>query len=151
MERYKLPAGRLATIFYKGNPRVDVPVASSDSLGNEKGTLDPDVPPKTSTVMMADETAHIHSVSSHHGRTLSWNNITLDLKAQGEVRRLLDGLSGKLQRTAICSPHKQALTGSSHAGFAEPGQLTALMGASGAGKVCSTGFPHDRLIDHMQY
>ncbi|EXJ78566.1 hypothetical protein A1O1_08967 [Capronia coronata CBS 617.96] len=42
----------------------------------------------------------------------TWRNVTLDIKIQGEPRRLLDGISG----------------------WVKPGTLTALMGTSGAGK-----------------
>ncbi|KAI3332377.1 ABC transporter PeaB1 [Xylariaceae sp. AK1471] len=110
MERYKLPAGRLATIFYKTEPKAVALMTSSDTSDREKGTeTDEDVPPKGPELVTAQA---LHAVSSHNGRSLAWRNITLDLKAHGEERRLLDELSG----------------------FVEPGQLTALMGASGAGK-----------------
>lgn len=137
MERYKLPAGRLVTIFYTGNPSIEVAVTSSSASGEEKGTTDPDVPPQTTTVVAEDD-AHTETMSSHDGRTLSWKNITLELKTQGEVKRLLDGLSGKLTIKLASSPWDFGLTGLSLTGFAEPGQLTALMGASGAEKVSST-------------
>ncbi|KAK0634251.1 ABC transporter PeaB1 [Bombardia bombarda] len=116
MERYKLPAGRLATIFFKAEPKAFAAVSTDSSLhssDHEKGSIDDkDVPPRTSEVMVAPEKHALQSVTSHNGRTLAWKNITLELKVDGGSRRLLDGLSG----------------------FVEPGQLTALMGASGAGK-----------------
>ncbi|KAI1397475.1 ABC transporter PeaB1 [Hypoxylon fuscum] len=108
MEHYKLPAGRLATIFYKAKPKEVVSEVSSEASDHEKGGLDPDVPP----IGLVASRAPSQSVSSHSGRTLAWRNITLELKVDGQVKRLLDGLDG----------------------FVEPGQLTALMGASGAGK-----------------
>ncbi|KAK8877617.1 ABC transporter [Apiospora arundinis] len=105
MELYKLPAGRLTTIFYKGGPKHLTLKTGPDSSDNEKGEMDPDVPP------VGIQTPS-QSVSSHNGRTLAWEDMTLELDIDGGTRRILDGLSG----------------------FAEPGQLTALMGASGAGK-----------------
>ncbi|KAI1825413.1 ABC transporter PeaB1 [Xylaria intraflava] len=110
MERYKLPAGRLATIFYKADPATVDLMARNNSSDREKGSgTDEEVPPKGPELA----TTHpLHEVSSHHGRSLAWSDITLDLKANGGDRRLLDGLNG----------------------FVEPGELTALMGASGAGK-----------------
>ncbi|KAI8631803.1 ABC transporter [Xylariaceae sp. FL1651] len=113
MEYYKLPAGRLATIFYKAEPRVmaKASATTSDMSDSEKGGANEDVPPMSSPGLVIEH-APLHSVSSHNGRTLAWKDITLELKIGGEVKRLLDGLSG----------------------FIEPGQLTALMGASGAGK-----------------
>lgn len=105
MERYKLPAGQLATIFYTGSSRAQVPVETSDTLGDEKGMTDPDVPPQTTTMVVAEDDDHLQSVSSHHGRTLSWHNITLELKAQGEVKRLLDGLTGRSSKIVPCMLH----------------------------------------------
>ncbi|KAI0023474.1 ABC transporter PeaB1 [Xylariomycetidae sp. FL0641] len=108
MERYKLPAGRLATIFYKAEPHQVASLTGSDMSDKEKGsTNDQDYPPKGPQVE-----SDLHTVSSHNGRSLAWTNITLDLKTKGEEKRLLNNLNGVV----------------------EPGQLTALMGASGAGK-----------------
>ncbi|KAI0437784.1 ABC transporter PeaB1 [Xylaria telfairii] len=110
MERYKLPAGRLATIFYKTEPKALVLMTCPKASDHEKGAVNnDDVPPKGPELAMASS---LHGVSSHNGRSLAWKNINLDLKANGEERRLLNDLSGSV----------------------EPGQLTALMGASGAGK-----------------
>lgn len=110
MERYKLPAGRLATIFYKNEPQTVTRVLSSDSSDNERGPKsEEELPPRPRNVV--SEMA-IQSVTHHNGRTLAWNDIKLELKHDGETKRLLNGLNG----------------------IVEPGQLTALMGASGAGK-----------------
>ncbi|KAI1812305.1 ABC transporter [Poronia punctata] len=113
MEFYKLPAGRLATIFYKTEPEKisKSSAASSDVSDSEKGSVDADAPPQTSGGVLSSHTA-LDSVATHNGRTLAWKDLTLELKVGGETKRLLDGLSG----------------------FVVPGQLTALMGASGAGK-----------------
>ncbi|KAJ2978980.1 hypothetical protein NUW58_g7322 [Xylaria curta] len=110
MERYKLSAGHLATIFYKAKPKDIVSTTSSESSDSEKGPkFDGDVPPKPRHLAVGPT---LSAMSRHHGRTLVWKDITLDIKHDGEQKRLLDGLSG----------------------FVEPGKLTALMGASGAGK-----------------
>lgn len=93
MERYKLPAGQLATIFYKADPRTVASIASSsNSSDTETGDLDPDVPPLTS-----GDTTPVEHVSSHNGRILSWSNITLEHKVDGQVKRLLNNLSGMLR------------------------------------------------------
>lgn len=113
MERYKPQAGRLATVFYKGDPIMARPASNRDTSDTEKGETDPDVPPPPKTSRDISST----SMASHSGRTLAWEMMTLELKVDGKVKRLLNNLSG----------------------FVEPGQLTALMGASGAGKVgCHT-------------
>jgi hypothetical protein len=67
---------------------------SSDISDGEKGDNKEDVPPESSPGVLA---AHdpLHSVSTHNGRTLAWQDITLELKVGGELKRLLDGLSGK--------------------------------------------------------
>ncbi|KAI1263589.1 ABC transporter [Xylariaceae sp. FL1019] len=116
MEFYKLPAGRLATIFYKAEPNAVAKASttsSAETSDGEKGATGEDAPPVNTRQLLSSPVPHtIHSVSSHNGRTLAWENITLELKVGDELKRLLDGLSG----------------------FVQPGQLTALMGASGAGK-----------------
>ncbi|KAI0911770.1 ABC transporter PeaB1 [Ustulina deusta] len=110
MEWYKLPAGRLATIFYKTNPEALLLMRSSNSSDTEKGAgTDKDIPPQGPVLAT---TSTLHEVSSYNGRSLAWKNIVLDLSINGKERRLLDGLSGSV----------------------EPGELVALMGASGAGK-----------------
>lgn len=90
MEHYKLPAGRLATIFYNANPKELASGTISDTSDHEKGELDASVPP---TGLVAAH-APSHSVSSHNRQTLAWRNITLELKVDGEVKRLLDDLNG---------------------------------------------------------
>ena len=93
MERYKLPAGRFATIFYKADPRTVASIASnssSNSSDTENGASDPDVPPIT-----AGPTTPLDAVTSHNGRILSWNNITLEVKVDGQLKRLLNDLSGR--------------------------------------------------------
>lgn len=91
MERYKLPAGRMATIFYKGDPTTVKPAASSEtSLDTEKGATDPDVPPLTS-----GQTTPVETVTSHEGQVLAWSNINLELKVDGQEKRLLNNLNGQ--------------------------------------------------------
>ena len=89
MERYKLPAGKLATIFYKGVPKAKSIGSSSDVSDTEKGHVDPDAPPKTSASTPAA------SVASHNGRVLAWDKITLKLKIDGGERLLLNNLNGE--------------------------------------------------------
>lgn len=87
MEHYKLPAGRLATIFYKTEPRRLKTETDSCGSDQEKGSMNPDVPPMPTST-------HTHSVSDHNGRTLAWKNLTLELKTGSGMTRLLDNLSG---------------------------------------------------------
>lgn len=92
MERYKLPAGRLATIFYRAEPKDITTEIQAHESDQEKGPkFDGDVPP-ISTIPSTE--AQPRDISTHNGRTLVWKNLTLDLKFHGENKRLLDGLSG---------------------------------------------------------
>lgn len=132
MEWYKLPAGRLATIFYKTNPEALLLMRSSNSSDTEKGAgTDKDIPPQGPVLAT---TSTLHEVSSYNGRSLAWKNIVLDLSINGKERRLLDGLSGKrLLYFKVC--RHEYTDRAFHVGSVEPGELVALMGASGAGKV----------------
>lgn len=93
MERYKLPAGRLATVFYKVEPK-EVPsiAASANTSDCEKlASSNEDLPPEP-----AAKAQKLPSVVSHSGLTLAWKDITLELKAGGEEKRLLNNLSGEI-------------------------------------------------------
>ena len=104
MERYKLPAGRLATIFYKTTPKALLLTRVSNSSDKEKGPgTDEDIPPEGPVLA---STSTLHEVSSYNGRSLAWKNITLDLCMHGKERRLLDGLSGKQLRLLWDMPLK---------------------------------------------
>ncbi|GME35985.1 uncharacterized protein K452DRAFT_322935 [Neofusicoccum parvum] len=116
MERYRLPAGRLATVFYRGEVNKVSSGHNSRAWDSEKGLLSSDAPsplsPLSRATTMSKEKVAPQAVSSHNGRMLAWKGISLELKVKDETKKLLDDLSG----------------------FVVPGQLTALMGASGAGK-----------------
>jgi ATP-binding cassette, subfamily G (WHITE), member 2, SNQ2 len=92
MELHKLPAGRLATVFYKAEPKDFVAEKSSPSLDSEKGVQIEDVPPITVTSHVTGHSAR--QLWDHNGQTLAWKNITLDLNTGGEEKRLLDNLNG---------------------------------------------------------
>ena len=97
MERYKLPAGRLATVFYNVKQKDLVSAAATpDSSDTEKDALEHDelAPPVQRDVVTAQRT--LESMSSHHGRTLTWMGITLKLRHDGEEKCLLDNLDGEL-------------------------------------------------------
>ena len=58
----------------------------------------------------------------------TWKDVQYDVTIKkGETRRLLDNISG----------------------FVAPGKLTALMGESGAGKVCRSCISAEELYAHM--
>lgn len=91
MERYKLPAGRLATIFYKANPN-NFPAKNISGSDSEIGVIsDEDIPPTAGDLL---EKPTSYRVTAHNGRTLAWKNVTLEIVTKDGRRRLLDNLSG---------------------------------------------------------
>ena len=105
----KTPAGQLATVFYKNDPRKQRDfIADSEKGGtlNQNGSLD--IPGyQNNTENRQDE-----KPGTDTSHTLSWANLCIDLKTKDGDRRLLNDLSGSVKS----------------------GQLKALMGVSGAGK-----------------
>ena len=89
MELYKVPAGRLATIFYKSPRRHFSQISTLDS---EKGTLDEDIPPVSQHGVLIQPTLQD---GVRKGRTLVWRNVSLELKLKDGKRTLLDSLNGK--------------------------------------------------------
>ncbi len=109
MERLKLPAGRLATVFYKAKPE-DFVASGEKAFDKEKGNVAEDAPPVTK-----QETRQSHKSQSRVGdkvHTFAWNGICLDIKTKEGPRRLLNDLNG----------------------WVRSGSMKALMGVSGAGK-----------------
>ncbi|KAH8434304.1 uncharacterized protein LDX57_011950 [Aspergillus melleus] len=109
MERLKQPAGRLATVFYRGMGSRDKH-SSKNRSDKESGEMEDDVPPEIAPQSSTVQPALSHAYE-HHG-TLTWRNFSLDVKTKDGERRLLDSLDGS----------------------AQSGQMKALMGVSGAGK-----------------
>ena len=103
----KQPAGRLATIFYRGlnKKRKASTQATADP---EQGSSDVDVPP----VQTQPEGVVQSTTLERNPRTLSWRSLSLDVKVKNEQKRLLNELDGSVSS----------------------GQMKALMGVSGAGK-----------------
>ena len=98
MEIFKLPAGRLATVFYKKEPEEyqDSVVSRSDlpsemEKGKSDETLQP-IRPARSRRSTRNRVDQIHS----KGHTFAWKNISLDIKADHSRKRLLDRIDGQL-------------------------------------------------------
>ena len=97
MEIFKLPAGRLATVFYKNEPRKyqDDVVAKSDMPSEmEKGgseTLQTIVPERSRR-----SARNLQDHLDRKGHTFAWKNISLDIKTGDGKKRLLDGMDGEL-------------------------------------------------------
>lgn len=90
MELHREPAGRLATVFYKAEPKDIVTERSSTTSDPEKGDVR-DTPPET---MVVATTRRKNQDSQHIGQTLAWQEICWDLKLDGKNRRFLDHING---------------------------------------------------------
>lgn len=98
MEILKLPAGHLATVFYKNEPKeyLDGAVATSDmpsemEKGSSEETLHAIVPEKSRRSARS-----LRDQLDRKGHAFAWNNISLDIKTSGGKKRLLDGVDGEL-------------------------------------------------------
>ena len=94
MELLKLPAGRLATIFYKIEPQdlaFEKAVITSDI--EKGGSSDDTLPP-----IVGSRSKRSRKVSQdlldRKGHVFAWKNITLDIRVDKEKRRLLDNVDG---------------------------------------------------------
>ena len=97
MEIFKLPAGRLATVFYKNEPQEyqDDIVAKSDvpsetEKGTSDGTLQDIVPERSRR-----SGRNLQDQLDRKGHTFAWKNIAFDIKIGDGKKRLLDGMDGE--------------------------------------------------------
>ena len=130
MELLKLPAGRLATVFYKNEPQESQSLAMEtflESSNTEKASSEETLPPLIEKASRRSA-KQVQMETKRHA--FAWKNLTLDLKLGDGKQRLLENVDGKSLGT---SDHLFRLT--LVAGWVTPGQMTALMGVSGAGKV----------------
>jgi hypothetical protein len=95
MERFKTPAGRLATIYYNG--AVDLArqtdqarVPSDEEKAQTTGTDSNEVRLIDSRSQQTRE-----QVISRSQRRFSWKNICLDIEVDGQTNRLLHNISGE--------------------------------------------------------
>lgn len=109
MERLKQPAGRLATVFYRGlNSNKSTHREFSKPSDQESGPIDLDTP-----TFQADGTTRGRSTAiEYQSSSLTWTGLGFDVKTKEGQKRLLDNLNGSVYS----------------------GQMKALMGVSGAGK-----------------
>lgn len=97
MEIFKLPAGRLATVFYRNEPQGyrDVAVAKSDMRSEiEKGSSDETL---RSTVSQRSRRSarDLHDQLDRKSHAFAWKNISLDIETGDGKKRLLDGMNGE--------------------------------------------------------
>ena len=98
MERLKLPAGRLATVFYKSEPQDLATRDASTNSDVEKGSLEEDLPPVIAQRSRRSVKAS-QELLDRKGHSFAWKSITLDIRTRQGHRRLLDDVNGKL----LCS------------------------------------------------
>lgn len=133
MEMLKLPAGRLATVFYKAEPQDLISEKSSTSFDSETGSIDEDQPPVT--VHSRQSVMPPGDFLDREGHVFAWRDICLNINSGSSEKRLLDNVDGKSSSSNSLRFPKDTKIFCFLAGWVEKGQLTALMGASGAGKV----------------
>ncbi|KAI1371039.1 ATP-binding cassette transporter [Hypoxylon crocopeplum] len=110
MERFKTPAGRLATIFYSTDILRKKRPGDASPISDEEKT--PGQETDASEIVLQELRAKTHETIRSSRRHFAWKDLCLDIQVGGENRRLLTNVTGWL----------------------EPGTMTALMGMSGAGK-----------------
>jgi len=95
MELLKLPAGRLATVFYKDEPQEHTwktAEESSTPADMEKGSSDSALRPVFSGRSR-------RSGRSLQNQAFAWKDVSLDIKTNKGTKRLLDSMDGE---HAIC-------------------------------------------------
>ena len=98
MEILKLPAGRLATVFYKNEPQeyrddavAEADISSEVEKGSSDKTLRPIAPERSRRSARSQQ-----DQLDRKGHTFAWKNIALDIKTSDGKKRLLDNIDGEL-------------------------------------------------------
>ena len=130
MERFKPAAGRLATVFYKKGLNLSRLLRKSEDIESQ--------PVKQDNHSILDGNSHNSAVKKQStlpaGEVFSWKSLSLDIKQDGVEKRLLGDVTG--ERLRIGSDFSLLLN-IICVGWVKPGEMTALMGLSGSGKVCT--------------
>lgn len=112
MELFKSPAGLMATVFYR---KSEFGITSTSSSTQDK---DAEAQKSETASPMRISTGSTEKertlATPEKGRSLSWKDLHLTVDLAGEQKVLLNHLNG----------------------YIAPSSMTALMGVSGAGKVC---------------
>ncbi len=95
MELLKLPAGRLATIFYKTEPQDLAFEKASIPSDIEKGSSSDDTLPPIVQSQSKRSRKFSQDLLDRKGHVFAWKNITLDIRVDKEQKRLLDDVDGE--------------------------------------------------------
>lgn len=96
MERFKMPAGKLATVFFSTD--IVTPRCTSDVESQQSGSSDGEKEDDGQS-NSAQETSIFPQ--SHHAeivktqQAFSWKNLCIDVKTADGTKRLLDNVSGQ--------------------------------------------------------
>lgn len=101
MERLRLPAGRLATVFYRSEPQGLASGEVSPHSDIEKGSAEEKLPPVVVERSRRSAKAS-HDLLDRKGHSFAWKNITLDIKTPHGLKRLLDDVNGEQLRSVRC-------------------------------------------------
>lgn len=112
MELFKSPAGLMATVFYRQSKSGIISTSSSTQDKDAEAQKSESASPER---ICTGSTGKEQMLASAKGRSLSWKDLYLTVNLTGEQKVLLNHLNG----------------------YIAPNSMTALMGVSGAGKVCS--------------
>ena len=97
MELLKLPAGRLATVFYKDEPRQNSEETTMEAHilpDAEKGTSDSVLHPVFSGRSRRSGNS-VQNQLDRKGQAFAWKDVSLDIKTNEGTKRLLDSMDGK--------------------------------------------------------
>jgi len=97
MELHKLPAGRLATVFYKDEPQQHTRKTATESsipADMEKGSSDSALHPVLSGRSRRSGRS-LQNQLDRKGQAFAWKNVSLDIKTKEGTKRLLDSMDGE--------------------------------------------------------
>jgi hypothetical protein len=95
MERFKTPAGRMSTIFYSTSTVERRVIAASASNSDEEKSAVLESDTSDAAIVQQDTQAVANDTIQSSKRRFAWKDISLDIKVNGDHRRLLDNVSGK--------------------------------------------------------
>ena len=103
MELLKLPAGRLATVFYKDEPQQRSGPTATDSstpADEEKGHSDSVLHPVFSGRSRRSGRS-LQDQLDRKGQAFAWKDVSFDIKTSEGTKRLLDSIDGEHSHAVV--------------------------------------------------